>query len=155
MLFHVGHGYTLRSMLAVPSVTVVEDEVHYAIAFEPFLNTEKAHDRRASPAHHSRIFLHDPHPSRRDDGATSPRGLSPPFLAQRKSLIGKHLRESASGYVRMLIIARYGARNKTEGTAGLRQAILEVHRTIDDVEGHRGKRRRVVAHAVAVDRVHA
>lgn len=102
MLLHVGDCGALSPVLAVPSVSVEEDEVNDFRLLVFLLHAEYSLNRGAFSAHLAGIFLGDPDRSDRLGGDLPARLLCPPFDRQRNSLTIQHLENRGSDSLRVM-----------------------------------------------------
>jgi hypothetical protein len=99
-LLNVGHGVALSTMLAVPTVSVEENEVHVPGLFQLFFDAEDTLDRGAFSAHQGGILLGDPYPSFSLWFPFADLPLAPLFNRQRNSLAIQHLQTRFSESLR-------------------------------------------------------
>jgi len=92
-LLHICHGRALSAVLAVPTVSFVEENQVCVFRFpDGFFNAENTLDRGAFSAHRAGIFFRDPYPSHSILLPVASGFLCPPLYCQRNSLSCNNLR---------------------------------------------------------------
>jgi hypothetical protein len=105
VLLYIRDSGAPGTVLAIPAMSVEENEVKELDLRILFFNAENTLDRGAFSAHPGRIFFADPHLP--DRGCLhSPSGCpDPPLCRHRNSLPSRNLRQVSSAFVRIGIIA--------------------------------------------------
>ena len=102
VLFHIRHRRALSTVLAVPAVSLVEENEMRRLEFSHcFFDAEYTLDRGVFSAHQAGIFFSYPYPPRSLRFPFAGGLPVPPLCRQRNSFVIQHLKDSDSESLRV------------------------------------------------------